>query len=395
MLRQENRLARGNLISWMDKREYQICTNCVMDTSDSKITFDGNGVCDHCNGYYRDILPKWHTDERGKLALESIIEKIKREGKGKDFDCIMGVSGGIDSSYLAYVVKEQFGLRPLVFHVDAGWNSQIAVNNIEKLVDGLNLDLFTDVINWEEMKDLQLAFFKSGVPHIDVPQDHSFFASMYKFAAKYKVNYILTGANYSTECVRNPMEWMYYQSDATQLKDIHRQFGQRPLKTYSLTNILWHKIYLPYIKGIKVIKPLDYVPYHKEEAMQLLVDRFGWQRYPQKHFESRFTKFYEAYWLPKRFGYDTRKVQYSSLILTGQMTREEALGKLSKPAYDPEEIAHEFEYIATKLGISVEELQGYMDAPKKTYKDYKSQESIYLAGAKMMRLLGLERGGKR
>jgi len=307
----------------------------------------------------------------------------------------MGMSGGIDSSYLTYVVKEKYGLRPLVFHVDAGWNSQIAVNNIERMVDKLGLDLFTHVVDWEEMKDLQLSYFKSGVPHIDVPQDHSLFATMYDFASKYKIKFILTGGNYSTECVRNPIEWMYYQSDSIQLNDIHKKFGRKPLKNYKVTNILWHKVYLPYFKGIKLIRPLDFVPYNKEEAMQFLMDEFGWQKYPQKHFESRFTKFYESYWLPKKFGFDTRKVQYSSLILTGQMTREEALGNLSQPAYDEETIAQDFEYIATKLGISVEELQGYMDAPNKTYKDYKSQESIYQIGAKVMRALGLEKGGKR
>ena len=379
----------------MQERQYQACTNCVMDTSDSVISFDADGVCDHCNGFYRDILPNWHTDERGWQALQKIVEKIKQQGQGNDFDCIMGMSGGIDSSYLTYVAKEKFGLRPLVFHVDAGWNSQIAVNNIEKLIDGLGLDLYTEVIDWEEIKDLQLAYFKSGVPHIDVPQDHAFFATMYNFASKHKIKYILTGANYSTECVRNPKEWMYFQSDSTQLKDIHKRFGQRPLRSFPLTSILWHKVYLRYVKGITVVKPLDYVPYFKEEAMQLLVDRFGWQRYPQKHFESRFTRFYESYWLPKKFGYDTRRVQYSSLILTKQMTREEALENLSHPAYDEETIAHEFEYVATKLGISIEELQAYMDAPNKSYKDYKSQESIYLLGAKVMRWLGQERGGKR
>lgn len=379
----------------MNQKTYQICTNCAMDTTDSMIKFDENGVCDHCNVFYRDILPNWHTDERGRQALQKIVEKVKKEGKGKDFDCIMGVSGGIDSSYLTYIAREKLGLRPLVFHVDAGWNSQIAVNNIEKLVDNLGLDLYTEVIDWEEIKDLQLAYFKSGVPHIDVPQDHAFFAMMYNFASRHKIKYILTGANYSTECIRNPIEWMYYQSDSIQLKDIHKKFGQRPLVNFPLTSILWHKVYLRYIKGVTVIRPLNYVPYIKKEAMQFLVDRFGWQRYPQKHFESRFTRFYESYWLPKKFGYDTRRVQYSSLILTKQMNREDALEKLSHPAYDEETIAHEFEYVATKLGISVDELQGYMDAPNKSYKDYKSQEGIYLLGAKVMRLLGLERGGKR
>lgn len=372
-----------------------MCTHCVMDTTDSKITFDENGVCDHCRTFYRDIQPAWHPDAQSEAELMKIVEKIKKEGRGKDFDCIMGMSGGIDSSYLTYIAKEKLGLRPLVFHVDAGWNSQLAVNNIERLVDKLGLDLYTEVINWEEMKDLQLAYFKAGVPNVDTPQDHAFFATMYKFAAKYKVKYILTGANYSTECVRNPVEWMYYQSDSRQLKDIHRRFGKIPLKTFPVTNILWHKVYLRYMRGITLIKPLDYIPYVKEDAMKFLMDEFGWQQYPQKHFESRFTKFYESYWLYKKFGYDTRRVQYSSLILTGQMSREEAVERLKNPPYDPETIMHEFEYVANKLGISVSELQGYMDAPNKSYRDYKSQESIYLLGAKIMRMFGLERGGKR
>jgi N-acetyl sugar amidotransferase len=374
---------------------YKICTNCVMDTSDTKISFDEKGVCDHCNTYYNNILPNWHPDENGNVAFLEILQKIKKDVEGRDFDCIMGMSGGIDSSYLLYIMKEKYGLRPLVFHVDAGWNSQLAVNNIERLIDGLGLDLYTEVINWDEIKDLQLAFFKSGVPHIDVPQDHAFFATMYKFASKHKIKYILTGGNYSTECVRNPLEWMYYQSDSRQLRDIHKKFGTTKLSTYPVTNILWHKFYLPYIKRIKLIRPLDYLPYHKDEAMQLLEKKYGYQKYPQKHFESRFTKFYESYWLPERFGYDTRKVQFSSLILTGQMSRAEAIERLKEPTYDPGTIHHEFEYVANKLNITIAELQSYFNMPHKTYRDYKSQEVIYNIGAKSMRLLGLEKGGKR
>ncbi len=366
-----------------------------MDTSDSKITFDENGVCDHCTTFYRKVLPNWHTDEKGRRALDQIVDKIRRAGSGKDFDCIIGMSGGIDSSYLTYIAKEKLGLRPLVFHVDAGWNSQEAVNNIEKLVDKLGLDLYTEVIDWEEMRDLQLAFFKSGVPHIDTPQDHAFFATMYKFAEQHDVKYILTGANLSTECIRNPIEWMYYQSDSIQLRDIHNRFGTRALINFPVTSILRHKVYLPYIKGIKVVRPLNYLPYVKQEAIGLLVEKFGWQPYPQKHFESRFTRFYEGFWLPKKFGYDTRRVQYSSLIITKQITREQALEKLERAPYDEATIAQEFEYVATKLGISVVELQGYLDAPNKTYKDYESQESIYAVGAKVMKFFGTELGGKR
>lgn len=379
----------------MSSITHKICTRCVMDTTDSKIVFDENGVCDHCNTYLNDILPKWNPEGLDDSQLEQLAERIKKEGLGQDFDCIIGMSGGIDSSYLLYLAKEKLGLRPLVFHVDAGWNSQEAVTNIERLVDGLDLDLYTEVIDWEEMKDLQLSFFKSGVSHIDTPQDHAFFATMYKFADKHGVKNILTGGNYSTECIRNPLEWMYYQSDSRQLKDIHNQFGNKPLKRFPVTNILWHKFYLPYFKGIKVTRPLDFMKYDKEQATKLLEDKFGYQRYPQKHFESRFTRFYEGYWLPQKFGYDTRKVQFSSLILTGQMTREEALKELEKPAMTEEQIKQEFEFVSNKLGITTDELQSYFDAPNKTYKDYKSQQGIYDIGAKVLRYLGVEKGGKR
>lgn len=383
------------LLASMTQRPYQICSKCVMDTTDSKIVFDADGVCDHCTTYFRDILPNWHTDERGRRELEPIVAEIKRQGEGKDFDCIIGMSGGIDSSYLTYLAKVELGLRPLVFHVDAGWNSQEAVNNIERIVDKLELDLFTEVIDWEEMRDLQRAYFRSGVPHIDTPQDHAFFATMYNFAEKYKIRHILTGGNYSTECVRNPIEWMYYQSDSVQLKDIHRQFGTRPLVKFPITSILRHRVYLRYIRKIRVVTPLNYMPYHKADSMQLLADKFGWQPYPQKHFESRFTRFYEGYWLPVKFGYDTRRVQFASLILTDQMTRDEAIERLKKLSYDPETVHQDFEYIATKIGVTVEELRGYMAAPNKTYRDYKSQDSTYRIGARILRMFGMTLGGKR
>jgi N-acetyl sugar amidotransferase len=376
-------------------RTYQVCTRCVMDTTDAAISFDAAGVCDHCRTFDSQILPDWQPSETRSAELESSIEAIRKAGRGRDFDCIIGMSGGIDSSYLTYLAKERFGLRPLVFHVDAGWNSQIAVNNIERIIDGLGLDLYTEVIDWEEMKDLQLAFFKSGVPHIDTPQDHAFFATMYRFAARHGIKHILTGANYSTECVRNPMEWMYYQSDSIQLRDIHRRHGTRPLRRFPVTSILWHKLWLPYARGIKVVRPLNQIPYIQKDAKTLLMDRFGWQPYPQKHFESRFTRFYESYWLPERFGYDVRKVQYSSLILTGQMSRDEAIERLKAPSYDKATIATEIEFVASKLDISVGELNGYMTLPKRSFRDYRSQQHIYKLGARAMRLFGMERGGKR
>lgn len=376
-------------------REYQVCTNCVMDTTDSKITFDERGVCDHCIDFEENVKPNWHTDSRGDAELKKIIDQIKEDGKGRDFDCIIGMSGGADSSYLLHVAVKKYGLRPLVFHVDGGWNSQIAVNNINVMIEKLGLDLYTEVINWEEMKDFQLAYFKAGVANIDVPQDHAFVATLYNFAAKYKIKYILNGGNISTECVRNPLEWIYYGTDMAQIRDIRKRFGTDPMKTYPFSSVLRHKFYLRYIQKLQVVKPLNYFPYIKEDAMQVLANEYGWIPYPQKHFESRFTKFYEGYWLPRKFGFDTRKVQYSSLILTGQMTREEALDRLKVPAIADEDGKHDFEYIATKLGISVEELQNYFDQPNRSYKDYRNQQSLFDFGAKVLKAIGVESSIKR
>ncbi|MFA6715034.1 MAG: N-acetyl sugar amidotransferase [Victivallaceae bacterium] len=375
----------------MSLREYQICNNCVMDTSDPNIRFDEQGRCDYCDNYYKNILPSWRPDEQGLKQLEPVLDKIRKEGKGRDHDCLIGLSGGVDSSYVAYLAKEKLGLRPMLFHVDAGWNSQVAVNNIEKLVDGLGLDLYTEVINWEEMKDLQLAFFKAQVAHIDTPQDHAFFAGLYNFAARHGHKYILTGANYSTECVREPLEWHYHASDLRQLKDIHRKFGQKPLKTFPLADIFKYKLYYRFVKGVRVVKPLNHVPYIKEQAMQELVDKFGWQKYAHKHFESRFTKFYESYWLPEKFGYQKHRAHYSSLILTNQMTREEALEKLAKPAYDKETIAQDFEFIAKKLDITVDELKKLMEGKNKTYRDYKNNMGLISLGTKALTMLGVQR----
>lgn len=375
--------------------EYQICTKCVMDTSDPKITFDSTGVCDHCQGFYRDVLPNWHPNERGRDLFRRQVEQIKSNAKDKPYDSIMGLSGGLDSSYLLHLAVTEFGLRPLVFHVDGGWNTDIAVNNIQVLVEKLGLDLFTEVIDWSEMQDFQLAFFKSGTPHLDIPQDHAFFATMYHFANKYKIKYILNGGNFSTECVRNPKDWLYYGTDMPMIKDIRRQFGTRKMEKYPWSGILYHKFYLRYVKGVRVVRPLNWLPYSKQIAINTLSKTYGWRAYPQKHFESRFTKFYEGYWLPTRFGYDTRRVQFASLILTGQMTRQEALEQLAKLPYDLATADAEFEYIANKLGISVDELRWYHQMPKKWFRDYKNQEWMFDFGAKVLQWMGLEGAIKR
>ncbi|MCI3922710.1 N-acetyl sugar amidotransferase [Paenibacillus sp. TRM 82003] len=371
-------------------REYQVCANCVMDTTDSGIQFDERGFCDHCNNFYNNILPNWHPDERGAEELEKIVNKIKKDGQGKPYDCIIGFSGGVDSSYLLYYAKEVLGLRPLAFAVDTGWTLNVAVENIEKIVKGLGVDLYTEIVNWDEMRDLQLAYFKSQVPYQDTPQDHVIFASLYNYAAKHGVEYILTGANYSTECVREPYEWVYL-NDLTQIKDIHKRFGTRALKTLPLCGMFKYKIYYRYFKGMKVVKPLDLIPFYKEEAISTLEKRFGWQRYANKHFESIFTRFYEGYWLIKKFNYDKRRAHFSSLVLTGQLTREAALETLKKPPY-PEEIAMEdMEYVAKKLGLTKEAFVELMNGENKTYKDYKSSEWASKMAISFARLVGIEK----
>ena len=376
-------------------RDYQICTRCVMDTSDAYIEFDENGNCDHCNDFDINIKPNWVTDETSEEKIIRVIEKIKFEGKNKEFDSILGLSGGVDSSYMLHLAVKKFGLRPLVFHVDGGWNTELAVHNINVMIDKLGLDLYTEVINWEEMKDFQLAFFKSGVPHLDTPQDHAFIATLYNFAQKHGIKYILNGGNYSTECVQYPMYWIYYGTDMLQINDILNKFGTVKMETFPFSSIFKHKIYLRYFKGVEVIKPLNYLPYFKNDAIQLLENEYGWRRYPQKHYESIFTRFFEGYWLPKRFGFDTRRAQFSSLILTGQMERLEALEKLKIQAFNPDTINEEFSYIATKLGITSSELQKYFDMPKKFYWDYQNQQNIFRIGAIILNLLGIEKVKKR
>lgn len=371
---------------------YKICSKTIMDTSDPKITFNENGESDYYVNFHNSILPSWHTGAEGMIELMDIAAKIKAEGKGKDFDCIMGLSGGLDSSYAAYVAKEIMGLRPLIFHVDAGWNTQQAVSNIEKLVNGLNLDLFTEVINWEEMKDLQLAFFKSQIPDQDIPQDTAFFSSLYKFANKYKIKNIITGANYSTESCREPEEWGGFPGiDSILIKGIHRKFGKGNLETFPIIDILTYKIYYRYIHGMQVIKPLNLLPFIKTEAESLLAEKYGWEKFQHKHHESRFTRFYEDYWMPKKFGYEKRRAHFSSLILSGQMTRDEALLRISKPEMSDEFHKQEFEYVANKLEISVEELTEIFNGQNKTFRDYNNKKWLIDLGSKAMTYLGLEK----
>jgi len=373
-------------------KPYQICTKTIMDTSDPNIVFNEKGESDYYTNYIENILPNWHTDQRGYQELMKTAEKIKIESKNRDFDCIIGLSGGLDSSYVAYVAKGIMGLRPLLFHVDAGWNTDKAVGNVEKLCNGLGLDLYTEVINWEEMKDLQVALLKSQIADQDMPQDYAFFSALYKFARKNKIKYVLTGGNYSTECCREPEEWGAFPGiDKILIRDIHKKFGSRALKTFPIVDIFSYKIFYRYVLGMKVFKPLNFVPYIKKEAEKLLSDRFGWESFQHKHHESRFTRFYEDFWLPRKFGYEKRRAHFSSLILTGQMTREEALDRISRPELSEEFLQNEFEYVADKLDLSKQELLDIFNGPNKTFHDYRNKVVLIGIGAKAMTFLGLEK----
>ena len=370
-------------------REYQRCTRCVMDTTDSKITFDANGVCDHCRNFDKNIAPYWKPQENRFDELEQMAQKIRNKGKGKKYDCILGLSGGADSSYLAYVAKEIMNLRPLVVVVDTGWNLNVAVENIEKIVKGLDLDMYTEVVNWKEMADLQLAFFKASISSQDFPQDHAIFAGLYNYAVKNKIKYVLTGSNSATEFIRPPVEWIYL-NDLTMALDIHRKFGQRKLKTFPTCSMLKYRLLYKYIYGMERVFPLDYVVYNKAEAEELLYKKFGWTKYANKHYENVFTRFFEGYYLPHKFGFDTRKNVYSNEILVGTMKREEAIKKLEEIPYDEEQMLLDKEYIAKKLGISVIEFDKIIESPNKTPDDYRNSMWIIKLGVFVCKILKIE-----
>ena len=370
----------------------KICSRCIMDISDPKIKFGSDGLCEYCNNFDYKIKPNWHNPKQNQLILEKLSNKIRLEGKNKDFDCIIGLSGGLDSSYATYVAKEKMNLNPLFFHVDAGWNTDLAVGNIEKLVDGLNADLYTEIVNWESIKRMQVAFLKSGIPDQDLVQDAVFFSELYKFAKKYKIKYVITGSNYSTECCREPEEWGGYLGiDKRLFKDIWNKFGDGKPNSIELIDILVSKILYQKIYGMKTIYPLNLVSYVKKDAEYELKNKFDWQPFLHKHHESRFTRFYEDYWLPRRFGFEKRRAHFSSLIMTEQMSRDEALKRISKPEMSDQFLSQEFEYVAHKLDLSTDELKSFFNLPKKYYHNYKNKKWIISLGANVMRYLGLER----
>lgn len=353
----------------------QICSRCVMDTSDPEITFDANGVCNHCIEFDTVTRQNWFPNEEGAARWAAIVEQIKAAGRDQEYDCILGLSGGVDSSYLAIKIHE-WGLRPLVVHVDAGWNSELAVANIEALVKHCNYDLHTHVVDWEDMRDLHLAYLRAGISNQDVPQDHIFFASLYHFATKNGIRYILSGGNLATEGVF-PKAWHGSAMDAINLKAIQRKYGERKLHSYKTISFFEYYIWYPFVKKMRTVRPLNYMPYDKAKALEELEKTVGYKPYARKHGESQFTKLFQNYYLPEKFGYDKRRPHLSSLIVSGQMTRDEAMAKLAESLYDADELEIDIAYFCKKLRITRSQFDELVKAPVHRHSEFPTWEGRY------------------
>ena len=347
---------------------YRICTRCVMDTSVPDIRFDTDGVCNYCSDASRRLERDLFVGSGHEGRLEQMLAAIRRDGRGRRYDCVIGVSGGVDSSYTAWLVKRKFGLRPLAVHLDNGWNSELAVQNIERLLKALDIDLFTHVVDWEEFRDLQLSFLKSSIANSEIPTDHGITALLYRMAARHGVRYIISGGNLATEVIM-PESWMHDAKDLRLLKSIHRRFGSRKLRTFpmmSYRRLAWYIL----VKRIRYVGILNYVDYSKDAAIEILERELGWRRYAAKHFESIYTRFFQGYLLPRKFGMDKRRPHAASMIVSGQLTREAALEELRGEPYDPELAREDTLYIQKKFGLSDEDFQAIMNAPVRVAEDY-------------------------
>lgn len=377
----------------MSERKYQVCSHCVMDTTDTDIQFDEHGVCQRCREYEERILPDWQHGKGHEKELQELISKIKKSGEGKKYDCILGLSGGLDSTYMLHLAVKEWGLRPFVFHIDCGWNLPVAEENIRKVCNGLGVELHVEKMDWNEQREMQLAWFRTGMEMLDAPQDHAFIALIDRFSRELGVKYIMNGYNICTEIVADPVSWTSDggpTGDGTYMKDVIKKYCSIPIKKYTFTSGFKHKFWIPYVLGVKTLKPLNLVEFTKKDMVDTLVKEYGYEPYGQKHFEDLLTKFLEGYWMPKRFGHDIRRAQLSSLVVTGQMTREEALKILEQPPITEEEGKAMFKEVAEKLEITEEELQKFFEMPKCTEK-FKSQEKLYNFGIKLYEWLGIEK----
>lgn len=377
----------------MTERKYEICSNCVMDTTDTNLKLDEHGECERCKEYKSTILPEWNYGKGHEQELKKLLDDIKRKGKGKEYDCILGLSGGLDSSYLLHLAVKEWGLRPFVFHIDCGWNLPVAEENIHRLCDKLGVHLHIEKMDWDEMREMQKAFFRTGLAALDTPQDHCFIAMIDKYSLELGVKYIFNGYNICTEIVSNPQSWFSDggpSGDGTFVKDVIKKYCDIPIKKYTYTNGFKHKFWIPYVLGVKTVKPLNLVPFTKQEMTDTLAKEYGYVAYGQKHFEDLLTKFLEGWWNPTRFGFETRRAQLSSLVMTGQVKREDALEILSRPPLSEEEAKDLFKQVAAKLEVTEDQLMKWHDMPKCTEK-FKSQKGIYNFGIKLYYWLGIEK----
>lgn len=355
--------------------EIKICSRCVMDTTAIEIIFDDKGECNFCHQYDNVATKDLYIDKGGEERLNNLIEKIKKDGKNRQYDCLIGISGGIDSSYVAYLVKKVYGLRALAVHLDNGWNSELAVANVEHIVKKLDIDLSTYVLDWKEFKDIQTSFLKASVSNIEIPTDHAIWALLIKTAAKHKIPYIIAGNNVVTESIM-PESWLYGSKDSKFIKAIHQQFGKVKLKTYPSLSTLDYVDYL-LIRGIRWVPILNYINFVKSDAKQLLIDELGWRDYGGKHYESIFTRFFHSYYLPVKFGYDLRKSYLSALICSGQISREDALEELKQASINPDLLKQDRDYVVKKLGFSEEEFEQILNTQNKSFSDYPNNDSLW------------------
>ena len=359
----------------MPKLNKLVCNRCIMDSiNDPDILINDDGVCNHCTTFDFEFnkLPKGINREK---ELESIITKIKLKGIGRKYDCLLGVSGGVDSSYLAYLCSI-YGLRPLIIHFDNGWNSELSVLNIQNLLDKLGFDFETVVINWDEFKDLQLSYFKAGVVDLEFPTDHAILASMFKIAKKHKIKFVLSGHNVVTEGTYLPKSWVHSKLDYLNLKDIHKQYGSIKLKTYPYLSFI-KRLYNFYNSQFEYIQLLNLLEYNKFEVKKKLVSELSWKDYGGKHFESIFTRFYQGYILPNKFNIDKRVFHYSCLVQSEQITREQAIKLLQEPIYDINLLESDKKYVLKKLNFNEATFEDYLRAPIRKHNEFKSEQKYW------------------
>lgn len=355
-------------------KNVQLCQRCVMDTTDRDILFDAHGNCNHCENFIQILSKESYIAGQSEEKWQSLLATIKERGKGKQYDVLVGISGGVDSCYTAHLCKE-YGLRPLLMHVDNGWDTEISVKNVKKMVEKLGFDYVSYVIDWNEFREIQLAFLKSSIVDLEMPTDIAILAANYKIASEYDIPSILSGGNYSGEGIL-PLEWGYHvYTDMKLYKHIVKKYSKVRLKKVPTVGF-WGNFYYKFFKKIKSFYPLNYVPYDKDKARVFLMENYDWEYYGGKHHESKITAFWQSYAMPVKYNMDYRKATYSSQICSNQLTRDEALERLNELPYKEAELENDKKFIAKKFGISLEEFEKYLSMPPKTYKDFPNQKKM-------------------